>query len=106
MPTMDEKRNHKTALEMYGPWVGKPMHDTPVVPSFICHTLLVKVFRFTDEEAGKLIDELIRKARSVPEDMPCFREFTTHQGTRTWQVSARQASPATLFKITSQEASS
>ncbi len=100
MPTVDQERNQKTALEMYGPWVGKAAHDTPVpVPSFIAHVLLVKVFRFDDAEAGNIVDDLIHQARMKP-DWEGSREFVTNKGTRAWIVQAATAYPATLFTIT------
>jgi hypothetical protein len=100
MPTVDQERNQKTAVEMYGPWVGKHMHDTPTpVPSFIAHTLLVKVFRMPDEQAGVIVDELIKEARQKPNWEPT-RKFNTHGATRWWMVQAAEADPATLFMIT------
>jgi hypothetical protein len=99
MPTVDQERNLKIAVDLYGLWVGKPMHDTPTpVPSFIAHTLLVKVFRVPDETAGEMVNELIKEARQKP-DWEATREILTHGGKRAWVVSAATATPATLFMI-------
>jgi hypothetical protein len=98
MPTVDQERNKKAALELYGPWVGRPMHDTPKagVPSFIAHELLVRVFRFTDADAGSMVNTLIHEARMKPEASDVFG---THGGKREWEVTAVAANPATLFWI-------
>jgi hypothetical protein len=99
MPTVDQERNKQFVLEMYGPWVGKPAHDTPKpVPSFIAHELLVRVFRFTDEQAGSMVDDLIHRAAMKPA-WEAQTEFATNKGARSWIVSASHSTPATLFKI-------
>jgi hypothetical protein len=101
MPTVDQERNMQTALEMYGPL--KAMHDTPrAVPSFIAHTLMVRAFRLDDIDAGMLVDGMIKEAREAPR-WQVTREFTTHRGTRKWEVTARHADPATMFLIQEQK---
>jgi hypothetical protein len=75
------------------------------VPSWVAHKHLVTVFRFPDEDASHVVEDLIREART---GMPgqSWRtarwDFTSHRGRRTWRVSARFAPfvSGSLFNIT------
>jgi hypothetical protein len=75
----------KAARVAYGSFNG--MHETKHdVPSWTAHIILNKAFRFTDQSAGQVVNDLIQQAYRKPLNTPAQQEFSTHRGHRTWIV--------------------
>jgi hypothetical protein len=73
------------ARRVYGGPLNAKLHSPkqPEMSSWVAHAILVMAFRFGDTEAGQLVNDLIRDART---HRVASREFTTNRGKRSWVV--------------------